>query len=140
MILDYLLKVSTAQVVTASAGSTDVIDLGSARELGVGVSKCFAISVDEVVAAAGAATVSFSIQCDDNPAFSSPKTVITSDAFTKAALIAGREAIYLPIPPGLDERYIRIYYNVATGPLTTGKFSAAVVENTQSYRSYTDYT
>jgi hypothetical protein len=138
MIYDYNLKVSASQAVTASAGSTDCIDLGSARDIGVGCQKYFAITCDESATAAGAATVSFSLQCDDNSSFSSAKTVITSDAFAKTVLTAGRDPIYLPIPPGLNERYVRVYYTVATGPLTAGKFSAGVVHGIQASTSYPD--
>lgn len=140
MIIDNSLKVSTAQAVTSSAGSTDYIDLGSARDVGVGCQKYMMFTCDEAATAAGAATVSFAIQCDDNTSFSSPKTVVQTDVFAKTVLTVGRDPIYLPIPPGTDERYVRAYYTVATGPLTAGKFSAAIVEGIQASKAYTDYT
>lgn len=134
MYIDSKLKVSSAQVVTASAASTDVIDLAKAGDLGVSGLKMM-INVDEAAAAAGAATVQFSLQCDNDSAFGSPKTVILSDTIGKADLVAGKQ-IYLPIPVGMDERYLRVYYTVATGPLTAGKFTAAVVESEQASKAY----
>ena len=129
MYLDSKLKMSAAQAVTASAGSTDVLDLDVAREQGLHELKLL-IGVDEAATAAGAATVTFHIQHDSDPAFGTAKTVIKTDAIAKAELIIGKQII-LPIPAGLNKRYMRVYYEVATGPLTAGKFSATVIEGEQ---------
>jgi thioredoxin reductase len=136
MYIDKQNMVSAAQAVTASAGSTDYIDLGAARNIGTsGVT--FAITVDQAVTAAGDATVTFSIQSDDNTSFSSPATVVATGAIGKAELTAGRAPIYLTIPAGMrPERYLRAYFTVGTGPLTAGQFTVAVVEGEQASRAY----
>lgn len=137
MYIDKQNTFSTAQAVTAAAGSTDYIDLGAARDLG-NSDVTVMITVDESATAVGDATVDFQVQVDDNASFSSPETIAASGAIGKAALTAGREAIYIKVPPHTPARYMRVYYDVGTGPLTAGKFSAAVVEGIQRNRHYPD--
>ena len=66
MILDKLLMFSEAQAVTASAASTDVIDLapidGTRRDIGVGEPLEFWANVNTTATAAGAATVNVQLQ------------------------------------------------------------------------------
>lgn len=137
MILDSKLKVSDAQAVTASAASTSYIDRGAAGDVGNSCPLYLLITVNIAAAAAGAATVNFQLQCDDNSSFSSAKTVIQTDAIAKADLIVGKQ-IVLPLPPGLDERYLRLYYLVTTGPLTAGAFSAQITSSLQSNQPMPD--
>lgn len=134
MIIDKALQVSDAQAVTASAASTDVIDTGVAnRSIGDVTSLAAVITVDEAATAAGAATVTFSLQDSaDNSTFTD---VVASAAIGKAALTAGKQAAVFKLPSNL-RRYIRVYYTVATGPLTAGKFSAQVVMDYDRQRAY----
>jgi hypothetical protein len=136
MIIDKATMVSDEQAVTASAASADYIDLKAAGDIGVSDMEMLFV-VKQAVTAEGAATVKFAIQCDDNTSFSSPKTVFETGAIGKAALVAGYQ-IAVKLPYGLDERYVRAYYTVATGPLTAGKFSAAVVSGVQMSKAYPD--
>ena len=136
MIIDALTRVSNAQAVTASAASTDYIDLGASRTL---PETTLAITVDEAAAAAGAATVAFEIQSSDDSAFATFTTVAKTGDIGKAALTAGRSPIYLKAPEGQTPgRYVRVYYTVGTGPLTAGKFTAAFVAGAQDNRHYPD--
>ena len=135
MIIDKLLQVSNEQAVTASAASTDVIDFGQVNpNSGLNDNVTLAITVDEAATAAGAATVVFSIQDSaDNSSFAD---VYTSAVIGKATLVAGYQLL-MPIPYKL-RRYFRVYYTVATGPLTAGKFSAQVVTGVQQNTAYPD--
>lgn len=128
MIIDKALQVSNEQAVTVSAASTDVIDLGQTNpNLGLNDHTSLAITVDTAATADGAATVTFSLQDSaDNSSFAD---VVATAAIAKAALTAGAQ-IVLPMPTKL-RRYVRVYYTVATGPLTAGKFSAQVVTGIQ---------
>ncbi len=128
MLIDKFLQVSSEQAVTASAASTDVIDFGQVNpDVGMdGVSK-LVITVDESATAAGAATVTFSLQDSaDNSSFAD---VAVTVAIGKATLVAGYQHV-IPMPTKL-RRYCRVYYTVATGPLTAGKFSAQIVPGIQ---------
>lgn len=139
MIIDRELTFSLAQAVTASAASTDYYDQQVAQNFGALPGKFLQVTFDEAATAAGAATVVVTLQCDDNSAFSSPKTVATSATLALADMAPGKAPVILAIPPSLDERYVRVYYTVATGPLTAGKFTATVLtDGLQSNIAYPD--
>lgn len=135
MIIDKALQVSNEQTVTASAASTDVIDFGQANpNSGVSGMLSAVVTVDVAATAAGAATVTFSVQDSaDNSAFTD---VAATGAIGKAALVAGKQVV-IPMPVE-HRRYVRAYYTVATGPLTAGKFSAQVVAGIQQNTAYPD--
>ncbi|CDN96085.1 Bbp16 family capsid cement protein [Agrobacterium tumefaciens] len=138
MIFDAQNLFSDAQAITASAVSTNVIDFGQPgkpvgaaaalrKDLGRGKKIDLRVQMVEAALAAGAATLTVELQTDDNEAFSSPKTVFTSGAIPKASLVAGYVFPLDYFPRGTDERYARLNYTVANGPLTAGKITAGVV-------------
>ena len=116
MITDKLLMFSEAQAVTDTAASTDVIDLGpidgNHRDIGVGYPLEFWVLVNAAAAASGDATVNIQLQTSENN--SSWTTIYDSGALAKTALTAG------------VQRYLRVNYSVATGPLTAGEFTAGI--------------
>ncbi|WP_045834470.1 Bbp16 family capsid cement protein [Hyphomicrobium sp. 99] len=143
MIFDNQSLLSDAQAITASAASTNVIDLGAtgrvygaavnlARDIGKGCSIPLLIQVIEAFTASGSATLQFSLEVDDNESFSSAKTVWQSRAIGKAELVQGFIVVPEYITRGTDERYARLYYTVATGPMTAGKVTAGVTMGNQS--------
>lgn len=143
MIFDKTLQLSDAQAITATAVSTNVIDQGAPgtvknasvplkMDLGKGHRIPFLVQVVEAFTAAGAGTLTVQLQVDDNEAFASPKTVAVSATLALADLIAGAQIFLDYLPRGTDERYIRLNYVVATGPMTAGKVTAGVVAAVQS--------
>jgi len=135
MFIDKFLQVSDEQAVTASAASTDVIDFGQANpNVGMDDRSKMVITVDTAATADGAATVTFSVQ--DSANNSDFADVAVTAAVGKATLVAGHQ-IVIPMPTKL-RRYCRVYYTVATGPLTAGKFSAQVVTGIQQNVAYPD--
>jgi len=122
MILDKQLQLSAAQAVTSSAASQNIIDLGAAGDA-YGNELFLVVQVRQAAAATGAATVNFQLQTDSASSFSSPVTLYDSGAIAKTALTLNAEPVKVRIPPGA-KRYLRLYYNVDTGPLTAGKFDA----------------
>lgn len=137
MIFDQQTLLSDAQAITVTAVSTNVIDLGPiktgiVRDIGKGKQIPLLVQVVEAFTAAGAATLTVSLQTDDNEAFSSAKTVWTSPALALADLVAGKVIIPEYIPRGTNERYMRLNYAVATGPMTAGKVTAGVTMGNQS--------
>lgn len=149
MIFDKTTRISDAQAITVTAVSTNVIDLGKTgtpkgsssplvQNLGIGACIPFLIQVVQDFAAAGAATLTVSLQVDDNEAFASPKEVWNSGALALAKLKAGQNlGLVNYIPKGVNddgpnERYLRLNYTVATGPMTAGKITAGVVYAVQT--------
>jgi hypothetical protein len=139
MIFDKLLTVSSAQAVTSSAVSTDVIDLSKAMDIGEGEDLYMHFSVDTAVTAAGAATVEFQIIGSSAAAMTSPVVLGSTGPIGKADLVIGKQ-IAVRINPqiaSLGFRYLSANYSVATGPLTAGAFTAGIVHDIQDgHKSY----
>jgi hypothetical protein len=130
MITDANLTLSASQAVTATAFSTNTIDLGQNRDIGVGEELNIYINTEVAATAAGAATVNFQVVASDNANLSTPTILGQTDAIPKASIVVGAVFV-LPIPvsalKNLGQRYLGIQYTVGTGPLTAGTFSAGVV-------------
>lgn len=131
MILDRQTLFSDRQLVTATAGSVDQIDLaprgtGIVRDVGAGNNLPVLIQVVETFNNLTSLTVS--IQVDEDSAFGSPKTVAVSPAIPLASLVAGYSFPMLDyIPRGSDERYLRLLYTVAGTAPTTGRITAGIM-------------
>jgi hypothetical protein len=135
MFIDKQNTLCTDQAVTAAADTTDYIDLSVARAIGVGTKLQLCVTCTQTCTAAGSATVQFQLQSDDNTSFSSPTVVLETDAIPKATLVAGYQ-FFMPIPQTFNEQYLNMHFNVATGPLTAGKFTVQLVDGTQANTAY----
>ena len=108
-----------AQAVTASAASTKVLNLGSDGR--VARTMYLHLRVTEAFTADGAGTLAIALQSDSAEAFSSAATLETLMAATgKATFVAGYHRVW-PLHMQNLEQYLRIYFTVATGPMTAGK-------------------
>lgn len=142
MIMDSTLLFSEDQAITATAVSTNVIDLGVDRDIKKGMDLELLLAVTTAFAAAGAATLTVTVQTDDNEAFASPTVLATSAAIPVADLVAGAQPFPISVP-GPTNRYLRLNYTVATGPFTAGNMTASIVidrEEDQAYASGYDIT
>lgn len=136
MIMDRTALFSDGQAITATAASTNLVDLGPigsgvTRDIGHGTEIPLAVSVTESFNNLTSLTIS--VETDDNAAFSSPTTVYTSPAYTLAQVATGAKYL-LPdaIPAGTSEQYVRLKYTVAGTAPTTGKITAGVAASRQS--------
>lgn len=142
MIFDATTLFSNAQAVTATAASTNIIDLGATgtvfggaaaltRDIGKG--REIAIRASVVESFNNLTSLTIGIETDDNAGFSSPKTVWNSPAYTVADLAAGAKLL-LPdeLPVGTDERYLRLKYTVAGTAPTLGRITAGVTAGNQT--------
>ena len=140
MIFDRTLLFSNAQAITATAASTDIVDLmttGAAyghdaalvRDLGTGQGIPLLIQAVEDFNTLTSLTVT--VQVDDNSGFSSAKDVM-STTIALANLKAGRTFAITVIPPGANERYMRINYTVTGSNPSAGKITAGVVAGVQT--------
>lgn len=146
MYVDKQEEFSDSQAVTDSAISTNVLDLtqGTANltliDIGTGENMYLVIQVDTAATAAGAATVSFSLESDSTTDLATSPTVHWQSPapVAIATLVAGYEVakIKLPPQPPMYERYLGVRYTVATGPLTAGAFSAFLTKDIQNNRAY----
>lgn len=124
MIFDSTNKFSTLQAVTATAASTNVIDLGvSGRDIGVGEHVPFWIGVD--VDFAGLTSVQVTVQTDDDEAFSGAVDVIQTGVIALADLVSGYQFSIDKAPKNLLGRYVRLNYTVV-GTGTAGTISAGI--------------
>lgn len=139
MYLDAHNLFSDAQAITSSAASTNLIDLGVAnRNLGVGQPVYVVVQCDVAMTDASSnSTVAVTIEQDTAAAFSSATAVQTIGTFAAVSAVGTR--IFAAIQPdAITERYIRVYYNVANGVLTTGSFTAYLTDNVQAEFEYPD--
>lgn len=134
--LDAQLLFSDAQSVTATAVSTNVVDFGSAQNVGVGENLYAHINIDTAMAGAGA-TVTVTIETAVDEAFSSPTVAQTIGTFA-AVSAAGSKLIAKLQPNAIVQRYARLRYTVAGGTLTASAFTAALLKDIDAYTSYAD--
>lgn len=140
MIFDTTLLLSDAQAITASAASTNVIDLGATgtvygaaaaltRDDGKGMNLKLHAQVVEAFATLTSLTIG--VQVDTADSFGSPKTIV-SQTIALADLVAGKTVSIMTVPPGADERYLRLYYTVAGSNATAGKITAGITMGSQT--------
>jgi len=154
MIFDNNLIFSNNQAITASAASTNNVDLQGALAINVGVGTVFGedigigdgVAIPNIAAfvtttftAGGAATMSvaaeYAIDTGSGEPAGTPGSwniAVQSDVIPVASLVQGAKIfpIYWPevqLPGDVLPRYLRLYYTVATGPMLTGKVFAGLV-------------
>lgn len=134
MIFDQQTLLSDQQAITASAASTNILDLGPiasgiVRDIGKGKQIPLLIQVTE--AFNNLTSLKFELQVDDNSGFSSATTVWSSTLLL-ADLKAGKVVIPEFIPRGTNEKFGRLYYTVTGTAPTAGKITAGVTMGNQS--------
>src|SRR5690554_435178 len=113
MILDRENLFSNKQAITATANSTDMIDLGANnRHIGVGFP--LGLLVQAVEDFADATSVTFKLQTDDDESFGSAVDLVEFTV-SVADLVAGWKSPVLHAPRG-TKRYLRMRYEVTGGP------------------------
>lgn len=133
MLLDGETQFSNRQAITATAASTNTIDLGATgtrshspvpltRDIG-GWDMDLLVQVTQ--AFAGGTSLAVQIQTDDNVGFTSPTVVASTAAVPVAELVAGYKFSLADFPRKTAERYVRLNY-VAVGTFTAGNVTAAV--------------
>lgn len=121
--LDNSLFLSDAQAVTASAPSTNVLDLGGGD---LHNPLYFVAKVDVDFATLTSLTVA--LQTADTSDFASAETLATLPACAVADLKAGKILCAVALPLGL-KKFIRANYTVAGSNATAGKVSAFLTDN-----------
>lgn len=140
MIFDKQTQFSNAQAITATAASTNSIDLLAA---GIPYGDNAALARDQglfhiplliqvVTAFATLTSLKVAVQTDDNSSFSSATTVLETEAIAAASLVAGYQFNIDKIPLKTTERYVRLYFTVAGSDATAGAVTAGVTAANQN--------
>lgn len=141
MIFDAQALFSDAQAITATAASTNIIDLGApgtpkhaaaAITQDVGRGRHIPMRVQVVEDFDNLTTLTVAVQVDDDVAFGSPTTVMEVDV-ALADLVAGKVILPEYVPRGTDERYMRMYYTVTGTAPTAGKITAGLVAGNEGW-------
>lgn len=143
MYVDKFAEFSDSQAVTATAISTNVMDLNPSLKLnttgvdiGTGQDVYFVLQTDAAATAAGAATVVVTLESSAAAGLTSSTVHLTSKTFALTDLTAGKTLLAVKLPTDTYLRYLGVRYTVATGPLTAGSFSAFLTTDVQAYRAY----
>ena len=135
MITDELLRVSEDQAVTATAYSTNTIDLSVARDIGEGTALYMNFALTE--AFANGTNITFEVVTSANSNLSSHDVIGSSATIATAALTLGKNIVVRINPDiaGKGKRYLGARY-VVTGTMNAGKVTADVVETIGDGQKY----
>jgi hypothetical protein len=138
MIIDGLLLFSSAQAITATAASTNVLDMVNARDMGAADPEIqVAIFVGTAFSTTNAGTLTIALQgSTDNSTFT---TYAQSRAYTAADMPAGAKLLPIELPAKSTQdalpRYYRLNYTVANA-FTAGTLTAMLVLDRQDRYDY----
>lgn len=132
---------SEDQAVTATALSTNVIDLGVSqaaygakasfhRDIGKGAEVPFLIQVTEDFATLTSLTVT--IETSDAEAMTGSTVLMSSGAIAAADLVQGFQVPLQRLPNGVTGRYLAVRYTVTGTTATAGKVTAGVTMGVQT--------
>jgi hypothetical protein len=122
-VLDRANLFSNDQAITATAASTDVIDLGSSpRDVGSGEPVTVLVQVTETFN--NLTSLTATLQTSSTEAFSVP-VQLTAATVALADLTVGRKFSIGAVPRGVL-RYIRLAYTVTGSAPSTGKITAGL--------------
>lgn len=130
MILDSEALFSDDQAITADASSTNSLKLPANAAVGNPIP--IVIQVTEDFATLTNLTVS--VETDDNSAFSSADTQVSTAAIAAASLVEGYKFTIHYMPRG-NEAYVRLDYNVGGSNATAGKITAGIVFDDQTAKN-----
>jgi len=117
VIIDRETLFSNYQAITADAASTNAVDLG-ASSYGRGPGNPLVVFAQVGASFNNLTSLTFQLQCDDDVAFGSPRT-LTQLNVPLASLVA-KARFSIPLPFERIERYLRLYYDVVGSNPGTG--------------------
>lgn len=141
MILNQNEIFSNKQAITATALSTNVIDLGLAgtpygaaapvkQDIGKGTPIPILVTVTEAFATLTSLTIT--LECSAAAGMTSPEVLFTSPAIPLAELVVGEKITLQFIPIKANLRYLGLRYTVAGSSATAGKIMAAITMGNQT--------
>ena len=141
MILDNTNIFSDGQAITATANSTNVIDLGAAgtpqgasvaiaRDVAVGNKIRLFCNVTQVFN--NLTSLKIALVSDDNSSLSSPKEIASRTYLAAELAATGQLKFPAAVMLGADERYLGLVFTVTGTAPTTGKISCGIVPGRQT--------
>lgn len=140
MILSAEQLFSDDQAVTATAISTNVIDLGvagtpygaaAALNQDVGKGAPIPILVQVTTAFNTLTSLTVTVETSANSDLSS-STVLATESILLADLVAGKQMFNQVVPNGADQRYLGVRYTVVGTPPTLGNITAGITMGNQT--------
>ncbi len=140
MILSANQLFSDDQAVTATAVSTNVIDLGVAgtpydaaaalnQDVGKGTPVPVLIQVTEAFATLTSLTITIEVSANSDL---SSSTVLATETVAVADLVAGKQTFLQVLPNGADQRYLGVRYTVTGSSATAGTITAGISMGNQT--------
>ncbi len=142
MYVDAQNEFSNSQAVTATAISTNVLDLGETPTLrDLGHDTPIYLVVQTAVAATDTgsdATLTVTLESDSTADLATSPTVHYSSGAVAFADFspAGTQIAAVALPHGDYERYLGVRFTVGAGPLTAGQFDAFLTTDVQKWQAY----
>lgn len=138
MIIDAQNLFSDAQTITTGSEngikSSNVIDLGSARDVGAGEPVFLVVQVDTAMEGSGV-TCTVDLKTDDNESMSSSTKIAEVGVFPANSVAGTRLIMRLP-PSSSYERYLGLLFTASGSGLTAGDFSAFLTKDVDAIRQY----
>lgn len=139
MILDQSLMFSDGQAVTATAASTNVLDMGAAlQDPGVGNQDIYiyALCTAAMTDAGSDSTLAVALESDTSATIvpAQTRTLFTFPAASAAGTL--KYAKFDPNGPGEILQFQQLKYTPANGNLTTGSFDAGIIIGAAAWRAY----
>ena len=141
MLLDKQNLMAEDQAITATAASTNIIDLGALGTTWQGGTppvpnkkggEALRILVQVTADFATCTSIQAVVQTDSVEAFSSPATVLSGAAVAVADAVAGAHLLEVQLPRAVAERYVRINFVVVGDAATAGTVTAGLTMDQQN--------
>ena len=146
MITDNFLRLSgsltagsaTGQTITATANSTNVVDLSLARDVGEGTDLYVQFTVGPANFATGTSLTPTVVVAENDALTTNAITIGTGGTILTAVLVAGYTfAVRLnPIVGSLGKRYLGVIYTVGGSNFTSATITADIVTEIQDGKKY----
>ena len=123
MLIDNTLVLDNRAALTATRQSTNIIDLGANRDIGIGDNDLYVV-VKATTALVGPSNATVAVEFQTSADGVTFSTILTS-APVSPAVFNAQGALRIEVPAGV-QRFIALEYDVANGPLTAGTVFATI--------------
>lgn len=123
--------------ITANAASTNQLDLGAIRDLGIGARPLYVVAqiTTQLADSGNNSNCTVYLRTDSDVAMGSPTNTQTIGVFATNAPV-GTRLTQMIQPGNANERYIDLYFSMGNGDLSAGAVTAWVTDSPQFDRYY----